>query len=69
MKVLLVEDEVQMSEAIASLLKKNQCLVECAFDGDEGYQMGLVGDYDVHIMDIMLPVTGGYPAGSTLRHA
>ena len=36
MKVLLVEDEVQMSEAIASLLKKNQCLVECAFDGAEG---------------------------------
>lgn len=69
MKVLLVEDEVQMSEAIASLLKKNQCLVECAFDGDEGYQMGLVGDYDVIIMDIMLPVMDGYIAVSKLRAA
>ena len=69
MKVLLVEDEVQMSEAIASLLKKNQCLVECAFDGDEGYQMGLVGDYDVIIMDIMLPVMDGYTAVSKLRAA
>ena len=69
MKILLVEDEVQMSEAIASLLKKNQCLVECAYDGDEGYRMGLVGDYDVIIMDIMLPVTDGYIVVKKLRNA
>ena len=69
MKVLLVEDEVQMSEAIASLLKKNHCLVVCAFAGDEGYQMGLVGDYDVITMDIMLPVMDGYTAVSKLRAA
>ena len=69
MKILLVEDEVQMSEAIASLLKKNQCLVECAYDGEEGYRMGLVGDYDVIIMDIMMPVMDGYTAVKKLRAA
>ena len=69
MKILLVEDEVQMSEAIASLLKKHQCLVECAYDGEEGYRMGLVGDYDVIIMDIMMPVMDGYTAVKKLRAA
>lgn len=69
MKVLLVEDEVQMSEAIASLLKKNQCLVECAYDGEEGYRMGLVGDYDVIVMDVMMPVMDGYTAVGKLRAA
>ncbi len=67
MKVLLVEDEVQMSEAIAGLLRKNKYLVECAFDGEEGLQMGLVGDYDVIIMDIMMPVIDGYEVVRLLR--
>ena len=64
MKVLLVEDEVQMSEAIAGLLRKNKFLVECAFDGEEGLQMGLVGDYDVIIMDIMMPGIDGMRAAA-----
>ena len=67
MKILLVEDEVQMSEAIAGLLRKNKYLVECAFDGEEGLQMGLVGDYDVIIMDIMMPVIDGYEVVRLLR--
>ena len=67
MKVLLVEDEVQMSEAIAGLLRKNKFLVECAFDGEEGLQMGLVGDYDVIIMDIMMTVIDGYEVVRLLR--
>lgn len=67
MKVLLVEDEVQMSEAIAGLLKKNKYLVECAFDGEEGLQMGMVGDYDVIIMDIMMPAIDGCEVVRLLR--
>lgn len=67
MKILLVEDEVQMSEAIAGLLRKNKYLVECAFDGEEGLQMGMVGDYDVIIMDIMMPVIDGYEVVRLLR--
>ena len=59
MKVLLVEDNIQLNKALSTLLKRNSYLVDSAFDGEEaliyinGYQ------YDVIILDIMIPKIDG----------
>lgn len=60
MKILLVEDEVHLSEAIVHLLKQNNYSVVAAYDGEEGYYEILSGIYDIVILDVMLPSLNGF---------
>lgn len=59
MKLLLVEDNVQLNNALTSLLKHNLYLVDSAFDGEEALQCIKDYQYDVIILDIMLPRIDG----------
>ena len=47
MKLLLVEDEVQLSEALTQILMKNKYSVDAVHDGDDGLNYGLTGLYDI----------------------
>ena len=47
MKLLLVEDEVQLSEALSQILIKNNYSVDAVYDGDDGLNYGLTDIYDV----------------------
>lgn len=67
MKILLVEDEQSISEAVASLLKKKHYYVDLAFDGVTGMDYASSGDYDVLILDIMLPNLDGISILKELR--
>ncbi|WP_371378161.1 response regulator transcription factor [Sporomusa aerivorans] len=59
MRILVVEDDNPLREAIVSLLKEENYLVDEAGDGDEGLYFAQQGIYDLLILDIMLPgVTG-----------
>ena len=59
MKLLLVEDEKQLSEALQQILIKNKYSVDAVYNGDEGLDYALTGLYDVIILDIMLPKLNG----------
>ena len=59
MRLLLVEDEKQLSEALQQILIKNKYSVDAVYSGDEGLDYALTGIYDVIILDIMLPKLNG----------
>mgnify|MGYP004523640861 FL=1 len=59
MKLLLVEDENQLSEALQQILIKNKYSVDAVYSGDEGLDYALSDVYDVIILDIMLPKLNG----------
>ena len=59
MKILLVEDNVQLNKALTTLLKRNSYLVDSAFDGEEALIFLKDYQYDVIVLDIMLPKIDG----------
>lgn len=59
MKVLLVEDEKLIANAVKQVLKKDNYAVDLAFDGQEGLDNALTGQYDVIVLDILLPKMDG----------
>ena len=67
MKLLLVEDEKQLSEALKHILMKNKYTVDAVYNGDDGLDYALTGVYDVIILDIMLPKLNGIEILKTIR--
>lgn len=59
MKLLLIEDEKELSEALFQILTKNKYSVDAVYDGEDGLDYALTGIYDVIILDIMLPKLDG----------
>lgn len=59
MKLLLVEDNPQLNKALTTLLKRNSYLVDSASDGEEALACLKEYQYDVIILDIMLPKIDG----------
>ena len=59
MKILLVEDNTQLSKALVTLLKRNSYLADSAYDGEEALRYIKEYQYDVIILDIMLPKVNG----------
>ena len=59
MKLLLVEDNTQLNKALTTLLKRNSYLVDSASDGEEALMCLDEYQYDVIILDIMLPKIDG----------
>lgn len=52
MRILLVEDEEYMAQAVAQVLEKNNYTVDLAHDGEYGLDCALSGIYDIIILDI-----------------
>ena len=67
MKLLLVEDEKQLSEALQQILIKNKYSVDAVYNGEEGLLYALSDVYDVIILDIMLPKLNGLEILKTIR--
>lgn len=67
MRLLLVEDETRLSEALAYILKKHKYGVDTAFDGITGQEMAETGIYDIIILDRMLPGKEGVAVLKDLR--
>ena len=55
MRILLVEDEIRLAEALEQILKKQGYLVDTTPDGAVGLDMAETGIYDVIILDRNLP--------------
>jgi DNA-binding response OmpR family regulator len=58
-RILIVEDEMQLSEALGAILEKNNYTVDRVFDGEDGLDYILSDIYEVVILDIMLPKMNG----------
>ena len=67
MRILLAEDERSMSNALKAILSKNNYSVDAVYDGEEAVSYVLAGDYDVVIMDIMMPKMNGIDAVKQIR--
>lgn len=59
MRVLVVDDEADLTEAVARGLRREGYAVDVAFDGDEALEKVSVNDYDLVCLDITMPVTDG----------
>src|SRR5436309_8247292 len=59
MRVLVVEDEMQLAEAVARGLRREGMAVDVATDGDEGYRKAALTRYDVVVLDRDLPGMSG----------
>lgn len=67
MRVLVVEDERRMAAALQRGLSAEGFAVDLAHDGEDGLHLARQGDYDVVVLDIMLPRLSGYNVCKQLR--
>src|SRR5689334_12112288 len=67
MRILLVEDEPRMAEVIAKGLREQSYAVDVSNDGAEGLYQASINDYDLIILDVLLPQRDGYEVCRELR--
>jgi len=67
MRILLAEDEKELSKALVVILKHNNYSVDAVYDGADALDYGLSENYDVIILDIMMPKMSGLEVLEQLR--
>lgn len=67
MRILYVEDEKYLADAVVHLLKKSNIAVDWAADGEAGLELALKPNYDCLVLDIMLPKLSGLEILQTVR--
>lgn len=67
MRILIVEDEISLADAVTAILKKEQYFVDAVYDGRDGLDYALSGIYDLILLDIMLPKMNGLDVLKALR--
>jgi heavy metal response regulator len=68
MRILLVEDEKKVASFIKKGLEEEFYSVDVAFDGKEGLHLAVTEDYDLIILDIMLPFKDGFTVLKEIRN-
>lgn len=67
MKILIVEDEVLLADALKALLEKKGFEVQTAYDGETGEEYAMLGVYDLLILDVMMPRINGFELARQVR--
>lgn len=67
MRILLVEDEERLSQALVEIFKENKFGIDAVYNGVDGLKSARTGIYDIVILDIMLPQLDGLAVLRTLR--
>ena len=67
MRILIVEDEVNLAEALTQILRKQHYSVDAVHDGQSGLDNALSGIYDLLLLDIMLPELDGISLLKAIR--
>ncbi len=67
MRVLIVEDEIRLAEALGQIITEQKFAVDIVHDGAAGLDYGLSGLYDVIVLDVMLPKLSGFEVVRGLR--
>ena len=69
MRILVVEDEVKVAAFLQQALKEEGHAVDVCFDGGEGLRHALTADYDLLVLDWLLPTHGGLDVCRAVREA
>jgi DNA-binding response OmpR family regulator len=67
MRILLVEDDVRLAETLAEALTDQRYVVDLAADGEAGWHQAKALNYDLLLLDVMLPELDGFSLCSRLR--
>ena len=67
MKLLVVEDERRIARALKEGLEQEAYAVDIEFDGEDGYRAASAVDYDLILLDVMLPSMNGFEICRRLR--
>ena len=66
-KVLVVDDEKLIVKGIRFSLEQDGMEVDCAYDGEEAFQMAKENEYDMILLDVMLPKMNGFEVCQAIR--
>ena len=67
MRILIVDDEVRLAEALGQIMTQNKYIADIVNDGEAGYDYAMSGIYDVIILDVMLPKMNGFDIVRKMR--
>src|ERR1700761_4277442 len=67
MKILLLEDEIKLAGFVASALRQAGHLCDHFTDGSQGLDAAMIGEYDLVILDLMLPTLDGFEVLRNMR--
>ena len=67
MNILIVDDERQLTDALAVILKQQKYSVDTAYNGEDGLDYALSGIYDLIVLDVMMPIMDGFSMLKELR--
>lgn len=68
-KILIVEDEKNIAKVLAYNIKKEGYDIDVAYDGEEGLMKALSGEFDLILLDIMLPKMNGFEVCERVRRS
>lgn len=69
MRILIVEDEKYLAEALGQIMADQHYQADVVYDGADGLDYALTGQYDAIVLDVMLPKLDGFEAAKQLRAA
>ena len=69
MRVLLIEDDSATAKSVEMMLKTEGYVCDCTDRGEDGFEIGKLYDYDLIVLDLMLPDIDGYEVLRRLRAA
>jgi len=67
MRILVVEDEMDMNRLLVKTLKREGYSVDACFDGEEAWLHLMGAEYDAVVLDVMMPKKDGYTLIQELR--
>lgn len=67
MRILIVEDERRLAEALSAIMEEQKYSADVVFNGQDGLDYALSGQYDVIVLDVMLPKMNGFEVAHELR--
>lgn len=69
MRILIVEDEKRLAEALGQIMAEQKYMTDLVHDGEAGLDYALSGIYDVVVLDVMLPKLSGFQVVRAMRDA
>ncbi|MBS3797436.1 response regulator transcription factor [Pseudoalteromonas sp. BDTF-M6] len=67
MKVLLIDDDIELASMLSEYIHSQGFDVECAHDGEQGLALALENRHDLILLDVMLPILDGFEVLKQLR--
>ena len=69
MQILIIEDEKRLADALGQIMQEARYQADIVYDGRDGLAYASSGDYDVIVLDVMLPGMDGFEVVHHLRES